>query len=55
MLTNTLFPEQFHFRQGISTENAEFKLTVNLLKGDNKNWMSEIYSVTPEKASGCRS
>jgi hypothetical protein len=55
MLTNPLFPEQFHFREGISTENAEFKLTVNIVKGDNKNLMLEKYSVTAEKASGCRS
>jgi hypothetical protein len=36
---NILVPEQFGFRKGISTENAAFKLTDNVLKSVNKKKM----------------
>jgi hypothetical protein len=34
---NTLFPELFGFRKGISTENAAFKLIDSVLKSVNQN------------------
>jgi hypothetical protein len=33
---NTLIPEQFGFRKGTCTQNAAFKLTVNVLKSINQ-------------------
>jgi hypothetical protein len=33
---NTLVPEQFDFREGISTENAAFRLTDSVLKSVNQ-------------------
>jgi hypothetical protein len=42
--TNTLVPEQFGFRQGISTENDASKLTDNVLKSINqKMHIGEIF------------
>jgi hypothetical protein len=35
-ISNTLVPEQFGFRKGISTENSTFKLTDNVLKAANQ-------------------
>jgi len=50
--TNILVPEQFGFRQGKSTDNAAFKLTVysNLL---TKKCMLGEYSVDLAKAFDC--
>jgi hypothetical protein len=36
LTNNILVPEQFGFRKGISTENATFKLTYNVLKSLNQ-------------------
>jgi hypothetical protein len=38
---NILVPEQFDFRKGLSTENAEFILTDNILKAINQKCLLE--------------
>jgi hypothetical protein len=45
-----LVPEQFGFRKDMSTEDAAFKLTYNVLKPTNKKkCMLEEYSVILQK------
>jgi hypothetical protein len=46
---NILVPEHFGFRKSLSTENAGFKLTDNVLKAINKNCILEEYSVIGQK------